>query len=156
MSRVSHWNALIWIWYVDEKQRLNTGSYNYASKWAKIINGHDVIDMPTLTLSDLKENERDEELDFQFWIIFFRSFIPKFLLCWDNFYFIHFTVCCYICSFYCDLYTLMLCFSRNSNLDKFYESDKILFYTSMFLKKLNFQEYAPSNSKNSIHFFIRN
>ena len=95
MSRVSHWNALIWIWYVDKKRRLNTGSYNYPSKWAKISNGHDVIDMPTLTLSDLKENKRDEELDFQFWIIFFGSFIPKFLLCWDNFYFIHFTVCCY-------------------------------------------------------------
>ena len=130
-------DSAIGTWYVDKKWWLNTVPHNYLLKQVKISNGNDVIDMATLTLSDLEENESDVEVDSQFWMIYFRSFIPKFLLCSDNFYFILLTVCCYVFRFYCDLYNLMLYFSRNSNLDKFYDYGKILFYTYMFLIKIH-------------------
>ena len=64
MRRIRHWNALIR--YVDKKRPLNTDPNNYSSKRVKISNGDDVIDMATLTLFDLEENESDEEVDFQF------------------------------------------------------------------------------------------
>ena len=107
-------------------------------KRAKISNDDDVIDMATLTLSQFEENESDDEVYFQFWIIFFGSFITKSLLCWDDSCFIPFIVWRYIFSFNCDVYTLMLYFSRNLNLYKFYNSGKILFYAYAFLIKTNF------------------
>ena len=80
-------------WYVDKNQRLNTGPHNCPLKRATISHGDDVIDMATLTLYDLEEHESDEEVDFNFeWS--FSNFILTFLLCWDNFYIILFTVCC--------------------------------------------------------------
>ena len=88
-------DSAIKTWYVGKKRQLNTGPHNYPSKQAKISDGDDVIDMTTLTLTDIDENESDEEVDFQFWM-FFRSFIPKILLCWHNFYFILFSLLLYI------------------------------------------------------------
>ena len=59
-------DSAIETWYVDKKRRLNTVPHNYLLKQVKISNGDDVIDMATLTLSDLEENESDVEVDSQF------------------------------------------------------------------------------------------
>ena len=53
-------------WYVDKNRRLNTGPHSYPLKRASISHGEDVIDMATLILSDLEEQESDEEVDFSF------------------------------------------------------------------------------------------
>ena len=59
-----HPDANIDCWYTDKVRRLNTGPHNYPSKREKSSDGKEVIDLATLTLSDLETDESDGDVDF--------------------------------------------------------------------------------------------
>ena len=50
--------------YTDKVHCLNTGPNNYPSNCKKSSDGKEVIDLATLTLSDLDNNESDGDVDF--------------------------------------------------------------------------------------------
>ena len=51
-------------WYTDKVCRLNAGPHNYPSKHKKSSDGKEVIDLAALTLSDLENDESDEDVNF--------------------------------------------------------------------------------------------
>ena len=57
-------DASIDCWYNDKVHRLNTGPQNYPSECKKSNNGKEVIDLTTLTLPDLENDESDGDVDF--------------------------------------------------------------------------------------------
>ena len=57
-------DASIDSWYTDKVRRLNTGPHNYSSKRKKSSDDKEVIDLATLTLSDLENNESDGDVAF--------------------------------------------------------------------------------------------
>ena len=121
-------------WCVDKNWRLNTFPHNYTLKRAKISNGDDVIEMAMLTLSDLEKNNWWES-----WLSvsndLFQKFYSKIFMLRQLF--IHFKVCCYIVSFI-TIYILWCYILAGIQILISYDSDKILFYTYLFLKKINF------------------
>ena len=61
-------------WYTDKVCRLNAGPHNYPSKHKKSSDGKEVIDLAALTLSDLENDESDEDVNFD-WETFGFYFI---------------------------------------------------------------------------------
>ena len=57
-------HASIDCWYTDKVRRLNAGAHNYPSKRKKSSDGKEVIDLAELTLSDLENDESDEDVSF--------------------------------------------------------------------------------------------
>ena len=57
-------DASIDCWYTDKVRRLNAGAHNYPSKRKKSSDGKEVIDLAELTLSDLENDESDEDVSF--------------------------------------------------------------------------------------------
>ena len=57
-------DASIDCWYTDKVCRLNAGPHNYPSKRKKSSDGKEVIDLAALTLSDLENDESDEDVNF--------------------------------------------------------------------------------------------
>ena len=61
-------------WYTDRVRRLNAGPHNYPSKLKKSSDGKEVIDLAAFTLSDLENDESDEDVNFD-WETFGFYFI---------------------------------------------------------------------------------
>ena len=57
-------DASIDCWYTDKVCRLNAGPHNYPSKRKKSSDGKEVIDLAAFTLSDLENDESDEDVNF--------------------------------------------------------------------------------------------
>ena len=57
-------DASIDCWYTDKVRHLNAVTHNYPSKRKKLSDGKEVIDLAELTLSDLENDESDEDVSF--------------------------------------------------------------------------------------------
>ena len=57
-------DASIDCWYTDKVHRLNAGPYNYPFKCKKSSDGKEVINLAALTLSNLENDESDEDVNF--------------------------------------------------------------------------------------------
>ena len=54
-------------WYTEKVRRLNSGPHNYPSKRKRVTEGPNVVDIATLTLSDLENDDEDDgDFDFEF------------------------------------------------------------------------------------------
>ena len=67
-------DASIYCWYTDKVRCLNAGPHNYPSKRKKSSDGEGVINLAALTLSDLENDESDEDVNFD-WETFRFYFI---------------------------------------------------------------------------------
>ena len=66
-------DASIDCWFTDKVRCLNTGPHNYPSKRKKSSDGKEVIDLATLTLLDLENDESEGDVDFDICSFLFQS-----------------------------------------------------------------------------------